>query len=178
MIIDIPVNKYNLLKGRYARPRSRANCRNWNGLLGPGRARSSGLAGVQRVHLRSDGPRRGRPRVALARRRGPARAAMGLLRLLLIVVLASVTRAAGGAEIVGNSSEGKVGDSWLLQPKLGLAFIAGSKSALGVSPLRRGGGAFRTGRNGSRSFPAGGKSYWLRRPYCQPPNLYWGNGKR
>ncbi|XP_006046586.3 transmembrane 7 superfamily member 3 [Bubalus bubalis] len=31
---------------------------------------------------------------------------MGLLRLLLIVVLASVTRAAGGAEIVGNSSEG------------------------------------------------------------------------
>lgn len=61
------------------------------------------------MHLGSDGARRGRPGVALARRRGPARAAMGLLRLLLIVVLASVTPAAGGAEIVGNSSEGKVG---------------------------------------------------------------------
>lgn len=61
------------------------------------------------MHLRSDDARRWRPGVALARLLGPARAAMELLRLLLIAVLASVTRAAGGAEIVGSSSEGKVG---------------------------------------------------------------------
>lgn len=94
-------------------------------------ARPVGLAGVRRVRLASDGTGRERPGVARARLRGRTRAAMGLLRLLVLAVLASEPRMAGGAETVGNSSEGKVRGASLLQPQVGFAFLAGSQSTSG-----------------------------------------------
>lgn len=106
-----------------------ADCRNRNPLAAGVRSGSVGLAGVWRLHLASDGARRGRPWVAPARLWGPALAAMGLLPLLVLAVLALEPGAASGAETVGNSSEGKVGGASLLRPKVGFAFLARSVSA-------------------------------------------------
>lgn len=107
----------------------------WGGRVQLGlHAGSAGLAGVRRVRLESDGTRRERPRVAPVRPRGLTRAAMGLLRLLVLAVLASKPGVAGGAETVGNSSEGKVRGAPRLQPEVGFAFLAGSQSTSG--PVR------------------------------------------
>ena len=94
-------------------------------------AGAAGLAGVRRVHLESDGTRRERPRVAPVRLRGLARAAMGLLRLLILAMLASKPGVTRGAEAVGNASEGKVRGASLLQPKVGFAFLARSQASSG-----------------------------------------------
>lgn len=94
-------------------------------------AGSAGLAGVRRVRLEGDGTRRERPGVAPVRLRGLARAAMGLLRLLVLAVLASKPGVAGGAETVANSSEGKGRGASLLQPRVGFAFLARSRSTSG-----------------------------------------------
>lgn len=94
-------------------------------------ARPVGLAGVRRVRLTGDGTRRERPGVVRARRRGPAWAVMGLLRLLVLAVLVSEPSVAGGAETVGNFSEGKVRGASLLQPQVGFAFLARLQSTLG-----------------------------------------------
>lgn len=81
--------------------------------------------------LASDGTLRQRPGIARVRRQSPARAAMGLLRLLVLAVLASEPGVAGGAETVGNSSEGKGRGASVLQPQVGFAFLAGSQSPSG-----------------------------------------------
>lgn len=110
------------------------------------------LAGARRLHLAGDGARCGCPRIARARLRGPgahartpprpwrgpslAQAAMGLLRLLVVAVLASERWAAGAAEVFGNSSEGKVGAPGFCIPKLLLHFLQGQNPPGVCQPSR------------------------------------------
>lgn len=105
------------------------------------------------MYLANDDAGRERPGVAWAVLRGSARAAMGLLWLLVLAVLASEVRVAGGAETFRNSTEGKVGhltsasQSWF-------CMSCKVKTHPGVCPPNMGGSKFRIGRKGSGSVPA------------------------
>lgn len=136
------------------------------------------------------GSGRGRSGVARARLRGPTRvphrpwwwpgpapAAMGLLRLLVLALLASQPEVVGGAETVGNSSEGKVGSASLLQPTVAFAFLARSKSILESVHLAE---------EVVSSEPAGmdqcpflqKETPIAKEALLSTPNLGWANGKR
>ncbi|KAK2508426.1 hypothetical protein MC885_012055, partial [Smutsia gigantea] len=78
----------------------------WGGSAAVLLASTAGLAVVRRVHLADYDAGSERPGVAWAMLRGSARAAMGLLWLLVLAGLASEVRVAGGAETFRNSTEG------------------------------------------------------------------------
>lgn len=95
--------------------------------LGPGWCAARAPGGRWRG-ARAPGSSAGRaarrfPTLALA---PPARAAMGLLRLLALAALASQPGVAGGAETIGNSSAGKAGAP-PSAAQVAFAFLARSK---------------------------------------------------